>query len=56
MSDTDEQATATCPVCGKPCKPSELEPAPDPYASEINDDDSPVVKCSDCRYASGLAI
>jgi hypothetical protein len=29
---------------------------PDPYAADINDDDTPVWECEDCRHESAMDI
>jgi hypothetical protein len=41
-----------CCRCGKLVYGKEAIPSPDPYQAEINDDDTPVVECNDCRENS----
>ena len=46
-----------CSCCG--CKNSEKNPvikAPDPYQSEINDDETEVWECASCREESAMDI
>jgi len=58
MTETQPQGEpdATCPVCGKPCRSEELVPHPDPFNEEINDDQTPVIQCDECRYESQMNI
>ncbi len=38
--------------CGKRIRGKEAVPHPDPFDSEIDDDNTPIVQCEDCDYAS----
>lgn len=49
-----EETPAICPVCKKPS--DNITYAPNPFASEINGDDTPVWMCEDCRYESAMDI
>ena len=55
-NDEKPPVMAECPRCGQMVDVEELIPAPDPYASEIYDDDTPVVACAECRYQRAMAI
>ena len=41
-----------CAACGRMFGEGEISFAPDPYNQEINDDDTNVWECSDCREES----
>ncbi len=43
-----------CCKCGKVGE--DLTYAPDPFAKEINGDDTPVWECEECRYQSAMDI
>jgi hypothetical protein len=45
-----------CCTCGKVLRGKAAIPAADPYNSDINGDDTPVVRCSDCSAASSDSI
>ena len=47
MSDSQK-----CCVCGKEISGDEAIPSPDPYASEIAGNETPVIECNDCRFES----
>ena len=46
MSDTEKNE---CCICGTT---ENLEYGPDPYAQDVNEDDTPVWECGNCRYES----
>lgn len=41
-----------CQRCGRKLVGNAATPHADPYSSEINHDDTPVVQCGDCDYQS----
>ena len=41
-----------CRGCGKTLRGGAAVPAPDPFRSEIHDDNTPVVQCDPCNTAS----
>ncbi len=45
--DTKRSRAGVCKDCGGT---ENVRHAPCPYASEINDDDTPVWLCTDCRH------
>lgn len=48
-----DRAVSKCPRCGEV---KDLWYGPDPYQSDINDDDTPVWQCDDCAYESAQDI
>lgn len=45
-----------CPQCGELKPKKQVFEAPDPFQSEINDDNTPVLMCNDCRYGSSMDV
>lgn len=45
-----------CNACGKMFDEADLYWGPDPFQSEINDDDTPMWLCDDCYQASADEI
>jgi len=43
-----------CESCGAVCGPDDW--GPDPYKSDVNGDDTPVMKCPGCRHESAQDI
>jgi len=41
-----------CVECGELFDREDIKYAPDPFAEEINGDDTPVWECDECRYQS----
>lgn len=54
MLETALKENEPCRQCGK--VGDDVIFAPCPYQSEINDDDTPVWLCEDCRYDNALEI
>lgn len=46
----------TCPQCNCVVYAKDIREEPDPYASEINGDDTPVRQCEGCRQSSAADI
>ena len=52
FTDTDYQVVrliGRCRDCGKVLHAIDAVPVPDEYAQSVNDDDTPVVMCNECR-------
>ena len=45
-----------CAGCGNKFSENEIEFSPDPYAEEINGNDTKVWECKDCRDSSAFDI
>lgn len=48
-----EDKLMVCPICHEMCI---CTYGPDPYQSDVNNDDTPVWKCGLCRHESAMAI
>ncbi len=50
----DNIETAKCENCKKSFSPYELIWGPDPFATEVRDDETPVLLCKTCHYESRM--